>query len=231
MNIYLPFFFLSLIFHLPRDQKAQEIIQRRFQDDMEDMIEAGFNKSDMELDVAPKPPKDKLLLKDKGHYLVWRLQSLNMEVSTTIPDLEDGNCVFNSLGDQIRTVLNMDAPEDPLVFRLQVVTSFLTNRHLQEFTPTPIDQWIAKYAINKVHVDHLAIQLIANMFKIKIYIYQIFECDGIQEVFPLGLNGVLPHSGEVNILHCSERRFHNGHYLSVKYKQGNYEKFSYIKTD
>ena len=74
----------------------------------------------------------------------------------------------------------------------------------------PIDQWIAKYCINEVHVSHLALQLISNMYKIKINVYQLFEQDGMCEVTPLGENGPIPYDGEVNLLHLSELRFHNG---------------------
>ena len=71
------------------DQQAAEIIQERFQDDMDSLLSAGFNKSDVSPD-PPTPPAEKLMLKDKAYYLAWRLQDLNMEISTTYLDLEDG---------------------------------------------------------------------------------------------------------------------------------------------
>ena len=69
--------------------QAAEIIQQRFQDDMDSLLSDGFNKSDLSKD-PPKPPDEKLMLKDKAYYLAWRLQDLNMEISKTYLDLEDG---------------------------------------------------------------------------------------------------------------------------------------------
>ena len=60
-----------------------------FQDDMDSLLSDGFNKSDLSKD-PPKPPDEKLMLKDKAYYLAWRLQDLNMEISKTYLDLEDG---------------------------------------------------------------------------------------------------------------------------------------------
>ena len=71
------------------DDQAAEIIQQRFQDDMDSLLSDGFNKSDLSKD-PPKPPDEKLMLKDKAYYLAWRLQDLNMEISKTYLDLEDG---------------------------------------------------------------------------------------------------------------------------------------------
>ena len=78
--------------------------------------------------------------------------------------------------DQIKTVLKKEVPINHYVFRLQICTSFLNNRHLQDFESTSIEEWIAKYSINEVHVSHMALQLAANMYKMKIYVYQLFEC-------------------------------------------------------
>ena len=127
-------------------------------------------------EIAPTPPKDKLFLSEKGHYLAWRLKSLKMEMSTTYKDLEDGNCAFHCLIDQIKTVLKKEVTTNHHVFRLQVCTSLLTNRHLQEWENTSLEEWIAKYSINEKHVSHMALQLAANMYKMKIYVYQLFEC-------------------------------------------------------
>ena len=119
--------------------------------------------------------------------------------------------------DQIRTVLQKPVPKDPLEFRIKVVTSFLANRHLTNFEELPIDQWIAKYCINRVHVSHLALQLISNMYKIKINVYQLFLQDGMTEVLPYGPDGVLGYEGECNLLHLSELRFYNGKKNLVPY--------------
>ena len=100
------------------------------------------------------------------------------------------------MADQIRTVLQRPVPKDPVLFRVQVVTSFLENRHLSNFEDMPIDQWIAKYCINRVHVSHLALQLIANMYKIRINVYQLFLQDGMTEVVPLGPEGLIGYEGE-----------------------------------
>ena len=72
------------------------------------------------------------------------------------------------------------------------------------YSDLSIDQWIAKNCINKIHVSHLALQLVANLYKIKIIVYQLFEADGITEIFPLEEHGVVNHVGEVNLLHLSE---------------------------
>ena len=53
------------------------------------------------------------------------------------------------------------------------------------YSDLSIDQWIAKNCINKIHVSHLALQLVANLYKIKIIVYQLFEADGITEIFTL----------------------------------------------
>ena len=106
--------------------------------------------------------------------------------------------------------MHKDVPKDPVEFRVKVVTSFLVNRHLSPFDDLPVDQWIAKYCINRVHVSHLALQLISNMYKIKINVFQLFEEDGMTEVKPLGEDGLIPYDGEVNLLHLSELRFYNG---------------------
>ena len=86
------------------------------------------------------------------------------------------------------------------------------------YSDLSIDQWIAKNCINKIHVSHLALQLAANLYKIKIIVYQLFEADGVTKIFPLEEHGVVNHVGEVNLLHLSEIRFFNGHYLSIKHK-------------
>ena len=67
-----------------------------------------------------------------------------------------GNCVFHCLRDQLRTVLHMDVPSDPLEFRLKVILSIQQNRHLMNHSDLTVDQWIAKNCINKIHVSHLA---------------------------------------------------------------------------
>lgn len=72
------------------DEKAANIIQSRYNNDIDSLLSDGFNLSDVGMNDAPKPPKDKLLLNEKAHYLAWRLRSLKMEVSTTYEDLEDG---------------------------------------------------------------------------------------------------------------------------------------------
>lgn len=128
-----------------------------------------------------------------------------------------GNCVFHCLRDQLRTVLHMDVPSDPLEFRLKVILSIQQNRHLMNHSDLTVDQWIAKNCINKIHVSHLALQLVANLYKIKIIVYQLFHEDGITEIIPLEEHGVVNHVGEVNLLHLSEIRFYNGHYLSIKH--------------
>ena len=72
------------------DEKAANIIQSRYNNDIDSLLSDGFNLSDMGMATAPKPPKEKMFLKDKVHYLARRLRSLNMELSTTYEDLEDG---------------------------------------------------------------------------------------------------------------------------------------------
>ena len=72
-----------------RDKEAAKIIQERYNNDIEDRLSDGFNESDVK-ENPPEPPKEKLLLGEKAHYLPYRLKSLNMEVSTTYQDLEDG---------------------------------------------------------------------------------------------------------------------------------------------
>ena len=90
-----------------------------------------------------------------------------------------GNCVFHCLRDQLRTVLHMDVPSDPFEFRLKVILSIQHNRHLMNHSDLTVDQWIAKNCINKIHVSHLALQLVANLYKIKIIVYQLFHEDGL----------------------------------------------------
>ena len=119
--------------------------------------------------------------------------------------------------DQIRTVLQKPVPKDPVEFRVKVVTSFLANRLLSNFEDLPIDEWIAKYCINRVHVSHLALQLISNMYKIKINVYQLFLQDGMTEVLLYGPEVVLGYEGECNLLHLSELRFYNGKKNLVPY--------------
>lgn len=72
-----------------RDKEAAKIIQERYNNDIEDRLSDGFNESDLK-ETPPEPPKEKLLLGEKARYLPYRLKSLNMEVSTTYQDLEDG---------------------------------------------------------------------------------------------------------------------------------------------
>ena len=119
--------------------------------------------------------------------------------------------------DQIRTLLQKPVPKDPVEFRVKVVTSFLANRLLSNFEDLPIDEWIAKYCINRVHVSHLALQLISNMYKIKINVYQLFLQDGMTEVLLYGPEVVLGYEGECNLLHLSELRFYNGKKNLVPY--------------
>ena len=110
----------------------------------------------------------------------------------------------------------MDVPDDPLVFRLQVITSITNHRHLMNFSDLTVDQWIAQNCINRTHVGHMALQLVANMYQVKINVYQLFQEDGMAEIFPLNEVGLVNHVGEVNVLHLSELRFFSGHYLSLK---------------
>ena len=110
-----------------------------------------------------------------------------------------------------------DCNEDPLP-----VVSLVSNRHLLEYETLTIDQWISKYTVDQVHVSHLAIQLISNKYKVKIYVYSLFEIDGIVEILPLSPLGVVPHVADCHVLHLSEVRCHNGHYISLRHKAGNY---------
>ena len=75
------------------------------------------------------------------------------------------------------------------------------------FESLTLEQWITKYQEDRKHVSHLALQLIANNYKLKIYVYEVFQVDGINEVIPLGVDGILPHVAEAHVIHMSESRF------------------------
>ena len=64
-------------------------------DGLTDGLSDGFDKSDLGVKEGPKPPNHKLRLNEKAHYVTRRLQSLNMVVSDTYEDLEDGKLIAN----------------------------------------------------------------------------------------------------------------------------------------
>ena len=210
-----------------KEKQRQEIMRQRRRNDMEEALELGFNVSDemmpspTKFTESPLPPAQLLKIEETGPYQEWRLKSLNMYKSDTYEEKLDGNCVFNSLSDQLNNILHIKAPTNALDFRLETVVSMVSNRHLLAHETMPIDQWISKYTVDEVHVCHLALQLISNKYKVKIYVYSLFEVDGIVEIIPLSPNGIVPHVAECHVLHLSEVRCHNGHYISLRHKSGN----------
>ena len=207
------------------------------QSDLSFRPDLSINQSDLMMSSSPKPkltecpdpPQHLLTIVETGPYQEWRLNSLNLVKSHTYEDKLDGNCVFHSMSDQLNNVLGIKAPKEALDFRLETVVSLVANRHLLAYETMTIDQWISKYAMDKVHVSHLALQLIANKYKVKIYIYSLFELDGIVEVMPLSQNGVIQHIADCHVLHLSEQRCTSGHYISLRHKAGNFIKLLIAK--
>lgn len=123
------------------------------------------------------------------------------------------------MADQLNNVLEIKAPTNHIQFRLQTVLSLFQHRHLMNFESLTLEEWINKYQADQVHVSHLALQLIANNYKVKIYVYEVFQVDGINEVVPLGEKGVIEHVAEAHLLHFSEIRFTSGHYISLRHNK------------
>ena len=124
-------------------------------------------------------------------------------------------------------MLDIKAPTNPIQFRLQTVLSLFQNRHLMNFESLSLEEWINKYQKDQVHVSHLSLQLISNNYKVKIYVYEVFQVDGIIEVIPLGEHGPIQHIAEAHVLHLSENRFTSGHYISLRHNKNG--KFNYCK--
>ena len=131
------------------------------------------------------------------------------------------------MSDQLNNVLNIKAPTNAIEFRLQTVVSLFQHRHLMNFESLTLEQWITKYQEDRKHVSHLALQLIANNYKVKIYVYEVLQVDGINEVIPLGVDGILPHVAEAHVIHMSESRFTSGHYISLRHnRNGNFNYYN-----
>ena len=214
-----------------KEKQRQGIIQSRRRNELDEAMECGFNISDVMIPSPTKPtnfiecsdpPAHLLTIEETGPYQEWRMNSLNMVKSQSYEDKLDGNCVLHTLSDQLNNVLHIKAPANALDFRLETVVSLVSNRHFLEYETLTIDQWISKYTLDQVHVSHLALQLISNKYKVKIYVYSLFEIDGIVEILPLSPNGVVPHVADCHVLHLSEVRCHNGHYISLRHKAGNF---------
>ena len=148
-----------------------------------------------------------------------RLDQCHFKVSESQPDTpKDGNCFLHGIVDQMSYGYDPVWSNIPLtvdMLRKMVVGSLermISNGSIQ-FPYTSKDEWIEKYSRNGEPVDHLFVQLTANLLNRKIQIIPV-KSEVETTIFPPG--GQQEDSEPLYMLYYEELYFGTGHYQSIR---------------